>query len=88
MKIKEEMIKQLEIEVVNERQVATHVQFTQEKELMLKEKEISALNTILTQERKVLLEKEEEIMNMRQNIENNVNNIHFLKKQLFSKYIY
>ena len=88
LKIKEEMIKQLEIEVVNERQVATHVQFTQEKELMLKEKEISALNTILTQERKVLLEKEEEIMNMRQNIENNVNNIYFLKKQLLSKYIY
>lgn len=83
LKIKEEMIKQLEIEVVNERQVATHVQFTQEKELMLKEKEISALNTILTQERKVLLEKEEEIMNMRQNIENNVNNIHFLENNFF-----
>ena len=41
--------------------MAHHVQFSQEKELMLKEKEIITLNKILTQERQVLLEKEEEI---------------------------
>ena len=36
---------------------------------MLKEKELTALNTILTQERKVLLDKEEEIKILRGDLE-------------------
>ena len=62
---RDEMMKQLKLETENERQVALHVQFSQEKELMYKEREIFTLNTILTQERKVLLDKEEEIKKMR-----------------------
>ena len=63
------------MDIENERQVTAHVQFTQERELMLKEKELAALNTILTQERKVLLEKEEEIKVLRgsEEMENNNN---------------
>jgi len=49
------------LQVENEKKVAHHVQFTQERELMMKEKEIVTLSKILTQERRVLLEKEEEI---------------------------
>ena len=49
--------------------MTAHVQFTQERELMLKEKELTALNTILTQERKVLLDKEEEIKILRGDLE-------------------
>ena len=49
--------------------MTAHVQFTQERELMLKEKEIAALNTILTQERKLLLDKEEEIKTLRGSVE-------------------
>ena len=65
-------VKQLQQELENERQVTLHVQFTQEKELMFKEREIYTLNTILTQERKVLLDKEEEIKKLRSNFENKV----------------
>ena len=58
--------------------MTAHVQFTQERELMLKEKELAALNTILTQERKVLLEKEEEIRTLRGSAEmENNNNVSF-----------
>ena len=57
------------MDIENERQVTAHVQFTQERELMLKEKEITALNTILTQERKLLLDKEEEIKTLRGSVE-------------------
>ena len=72
LKFKEDIIQQLHVEVENERQVSAHVQVTQEKEIMLKEKEISTLNTILTQERRVLLEKENEIKILRSTTENNV----------------
>ena len=41
---------------------------------MLKEKELSTLNTILTQERKVMLDKEEEIKKLRECLENQVSN--------------
>ena len=58
---KDEEIGRLSQEVENERKVAHHVQFTQERELMMKEKEMTTLSKILTEERKVLLEKEEEI---------------------------
>jgi len=83
MKTKEEIIQQLKIEVENERQVASHVQFTQEKELMLKEKELSTLNTILTQERKVMLDKEEEIKKLRECLENQTqdNNGNIMNKE-------
>ena len=62
------------MDIETERQVTAHVQFTQERELMLKEKELAALNTILTQERKVLLEKEEEIKVLRGSAEMENNN--------------
>merc|ERR1719225_1902254 len=65
LNLKEDLICQLKVDIENERQVTAHVQFTQERDLMLKEKEIAALNTILTQERKLLLDKEEEIKTLR-----------------------
>ena len=58
-----------QVEVENERRVAAHVQFTQERELMIKEKELAALNTILTQERRLLLDKEEEVKTLRAAVE-------------------
>ena len=58
-----------QVEVENERRVAAHVQFTQERELMMKEKEMAALNTILTQERRLLLDKEEEVKTLRAAVE-------------------
>ena len=64
---KDEEIKRLSQEVENERKVAHHVQFTQERELMMKEKEMLTLSKILTEERKVLLEKEEEIKQLNSN---------------------
>ena len=45
------------------------MQFTQERELMMKEKEMAALNTILTQERRLLLDKEEEVKTLRAAVE-------------------
>ena len=64
---KDQEIERLCQEVENERQVAQHVQFTQERELMMKEKEMTTLSRILTEERKVLLEKEEEIKQLNNN---------------------
>ena len=64
---KEAEIGRLTQEVENERKVAHHVQFTQERELMMKEKEMTTLSRILTEERKVLLEKEEEIKQLSNN---------------------
>ena len=64
---KDQEIQRLCQEVENERQVAQHVQFTQERELMMKEKEMTTLSRILTEERKVLLEKEEEIKQLNNN---------------------
>ena len=61
MASRDEEVRQLTLQVENEKKVAHHVQFTQERELMMKEKEIVTLSKILTQERRVLLEKEEEI---------------------------
>ena len=64
---KDEEIGRLSQEVENERKVAHHVQYTQERELMMKEKEMITLSRILTEERKVLLEKEEEIKQLNSN---------------------
>ena len=64
---KDEEIGRLSQEVDNERKVAHHVQYTQERELMMKEKEMITLSRILTEERKVLLEKEEEIKQLNDN---------------------
>ena len=61
IKSKDEEIERLKKEILQEQQVIAHVQVTQEKEIIEKEKEIFLLNTILKQERKVLLEKEKEI---------------------------
>ena len=79
LKFKEDVIQQLQVEVDNERQVSAHVQVTQEKEIMLKEKEIFTLNTILTQERKVLLDKENEIKILRSHTENNVSSMYIIQ---------
>ena len=61
---KDKEVERLEKEILQEQQIVAHVQVTQEKEIIEKEKEISILNTILTQERQVLLEKEREIENL------------------------
>jgi len=61
LKSYEEEIVKLKQEIAQEKQVIAHVQVSQEKEIMEKEKEIFILNKILTEERKVLLEKEQEI---------------------------
>ena len=64
--------------------MTAHVQFTQERELMLKEKEIAALNTILTQERKLLLDKEEEIKTLRGSSEmESYNNVGLVQLLIF-----
>ena len=57
----DEKIKCLEAEITKERQVGAHVQFTQEREILEKEREIEMLNTILAQERKVLRDNEQKI---------------------------
>ena len=72
-----------QVEVENERRVAAHVQFTQERELMMKEKEMAALNTILTQERRLLLDKEEEVKTLRAAVE--VDNKVMLTCKYFTK---
>ena len=61
IKSKEEEIEKLKKEILREQHIVAHVQVTQEKEIIEKEKEISILNKILTQERQVLLEKERQI---------------------------
>ena len=64
MKSKDEEIERLKKEILQEQQIISHVQVTQEKEIIEKEKEILILNTILSQERNVLLEKNKEIENL------------------------
>ena len=64
MKSKNEQIERLNKEILQEQQIVAHVQVTQEKEIIEKEKEIFLLNTILTQERQTLTEKEREIENL------------------------
>ena len=64
LKNKDEEIRQLTSQLENERRVAQHVQFSQERELMNREKEITSLSKILKQERQALLEKEEEIKHL------------------------
>ena len=61
LRLKEEEIEKLETDILKEKQRVAHVQLNQEKEILEKEGEIRVLNTILTQERKILLEKEEEV---------------------------
>eukprot|EP00092_Neocalanus_flemingeri_P053279 GFUD01062570.1.p1 GENE.GFUD01062570.1~~GFUD01062570.1.p1 ORF type:complete len:852 (+),score=326.90 GFUD01062570.1:43-2598(+) len=64
LKSKDEEIEGLKKKILQEQQIVAHVQVTQEREIIEKEKEISILNTILTQERQVLMEKEREIENL------------------------
>merc|ERR1712050_415196 len=61
IRLKEEEIEKLETEILKEKQIVAQVQLTQEKDILEKEGEIRILNTILTQERKILLDKEAEV---------------------------
>ena len=51
MTSKNEEIERLKKEILQEQQIVAHVQVTQEKEIVEKEKDIFLLNAILTQER-------------------------------------
>ena len=70
IKSKNEEIERLKKEILQEQQIVAHVQVTQEKEIIEKEKEIFILNTILSQERQALLEneKEENLSNLRNQV--------------------
>ena len=60
MKSKNEEIERQKKEILQEQQIVAHVQVTQEKEIIEKEKETFILNTILKQERQAVMEKERE----------------------------
>jgi len=59
--IKDEEIAKLKKDIVKEKQIISHVQLTQEKDIIEKDKQISLLSSLLSQEREVILEKEKEI---------------------------
>jgi len=60
LKSKDEEIDKLKKEIAQEQQIIAHVQVTQEREIIEKEKKIFILNKILTQERQVFNEKEKD----------------------------
>merc|ERR1712037_1007499 len=47
--------------IQQEQEIVAHVQLTQEKEIIEKEREIAVLNAILSQERQIILDRESEI---------------------------
>ena len=47
--------------IQQEQEIVAHVQLTQEKEIIEKEREIAVLNAILSQERQIILDRETEI---------------------------
>merc|ERR1712080_582412 len=47
--------------IQQEQEIVAHVQLTQEKEIIEKEREIAVLNAILSQERQIILDREAEI---------------------------
>ena len=61
LKQKDHDISGLRRAIQQEQEIVAHVQLTQEKEIIEKEREISVLNAILTQERQTILDREEEI---------------------------
>jgi len=50
--------------IQQEQEIVAHVQLTQEKEIIEKEREIAVLNAILSQERQIILDRETEIGNL------------------------
>ena len=61
LKQKDHDIAGLRRAIQQEQEIVAHVQLTQEKEIIEKEREIAVLNAILTQERQTILDREQEI---------------------------
>merc|ERR1719348_2356455 len=61
LQTKDKEIEKLKKEIIKEEQIIAHVQMSQEKEIIDKDREISFLSSLLIQERAVILEKEKEI---------------------------
>jgi len=61
LKMKDQEIVSLQHAIRQEQEIVAHVQLTQEKEIIEKEREISVLNAILSEERQTILSREAEI---------------------------
>ena len=67
--MKDYEIESLKQAIQQEQDIVAHVQMTQEKEIIEKEREIAVLNAIMIQERTTILDKEAEISSLRQHFE-------------------